>query len=384
MLLEALSSLSAHDEQDQDEVQTKGIGYIDGSPGLRRCVFIEDEKDEDDEEDNEDNLLTSEFKDVRSKDNEEAERGGISRKTTPPRRGTYILQEASKEGVLEIGTYRLQEKEEEEEEVNREEMDEGKAKEVEYILEGTTYILQSERMGRGGTRIIGGGKRGYTGGIEGLYGIIGREELQGRGYGRLEGLRVHGAMGRGEVRGIRGGGRDGRIGGIEQLYEILQDEVTEGDSSRGGGDEDGVLLSVRDLVGTVGGGNREEKVRKESSREGGTGAKGKEWKDIGERRDKERGWKEERESEKGASGTKRRNREKRGDKKEEKREKIEVNASDIWERKRGVVRAMSGGVGEGSWKVNPPPSPKRAASFPMDHFLSSHIIPRKLSLILEE
>lgn len=394
VLLEAWSSLCTHDEQDQDEVTTKGIGYLDGSPGLRRFVLIEDEKEEEDKENDMDDLSTSEFKDVESKENKEVERGdGNPKRMKPPRRGTYILQEASKNGVLEVGTYRIQEKEEEEEEeVDRKRKDNDKEEEeVEYILEGATYILQSERVGREDTGLKRGEERGgYIGGIEGLYGIIGRERPQGEGYGGLAGLRVYGIMGREEAEGIRGGG--GRIEGIEELYEILHGEVSGGGANRREGGDDGVLLSVGKLVGAVRGGKKEEKIRGESMSGGGrTGAKGEEWKEVGG--DAGGGWGEGREGGreergkvrgKGTSGSKRGKGGKIVDEKE-REERGKVNVSDTWGGRKGKGdKTNSRGSGEGSCRAKTPPSPKRAASFPMDHFLSSHLMPRKLSLIVEE
>lgn len=384
LLLGACSSLCNHDTKDEDEVQAKGIGYFDGSPGLRRFVLIEDENDEEDEEN------ASEFKDFKKKNEKEAEseeRGDrISKTWEPPRSGTYILQETSKKDVLEVGTYILQEKEEEE---NGEERDGRGKKEVEYILEGATYILQSERVALG----VGADKRGCRPirGTEAPYGIIGSEVLQGEGYGRMRMLEDYGIMGR-EVENLCGRERYGKVR-MEKLYEILQGEVTEGGGGGGRGGNDGVLLSVRELLGAMGERENEEKVRNNSKSEGETGDG---WRQVGQRDEggkqgegkgerKERGFRGSKVKVRGTHAAKWEKEGKRVDEREGKRnERGEVYASDIWGGRKRRVSTGLGGVGEGSWECRAPPSPKRAASFPMDHFLSSHLMPRKLSLILEE
>lgn len=385
VLLKAWSSHCTHDEQDQDEVTTRGIGYLDGSPGLRRFVLIEDDKEEEDEEDDIDDHTVSKSKDVESRESNDVERDGNAKRMKPPRRGTYILQEASKKGVLEVGTYRIQEKGAEDgEEENGRTKDKDKEEEVEYILEGATYILQSERVGRGDTGVRGEEKGGYIGGIEGLYGIIGRERPQG-GNGGLEGLKVYGIMGRGEAAEIRG--RYGRIEGIEELYEILHDEVSDGEGDRGGGrGDDGVLLSARELVVAAGEG---KKMRSKNMSGGGrTGTRGEEWREVRGGGDAGGGWGEGRGEGDGRGKVTRGSKWGKGGKIVEELEREErggVNDSDTWGGKKGkLVKANSRGGGEGSCRVNTPPSPKRAASFPMDHFLSSHFMPRKLSLIVEE
>lgn len=385
-LLEAWSSLFACDKKDQEENQVlaKGIGYFDGSPGLRRFVLIEDDDGEEEEEDNEDDLFASEFKDARKKEDKETEGEGTGEnrmpaKWKPPRKGTYILQEASKKDVLEVGTYRLQEEEEddEEEEVDgkRKRREGKKEEEVEYILEGPTYILQSERVGRRGMEEA----YGQIGGIEGLYGVVGRGL---EGYGRIEGLeKVYRMMGRGDEQG-----RYGRTGGIEGLYGLLREGETgrreEGYKEpvrvgrRRKGEEDGVILSVSELEGAVGG---IEHVREESTGGGGRG----------EESEGRRGGYGGKQREDGVKEVKRRSLEERRERggrrtDEREREKREVGYALGW--RRGAARANLGrGWSEGTegYSLRSPPPQKRAASFPMDHFLS-HLMPRKLSLIVEE
>lgn len=385
-LLEAWSSLFACDKKDQEENQVlaKGIGYFDGSPGLRRFVLIEDDDGEEEEEDNEDDLFASEFKDARKKEDKETEGEGTGEnrmpaKWKPPRKGTYILQEASKKDVLEVGTYRLQEEEEEDEEEEvdgkRKRREGKKEEEVEYILEGPTYILQSERVGRRGMEEA----YGQIGGIEGLYGVVGRGL---EGYGRIEGLeKVYRMMGRGDEQG-----RYGRTGGIEGLYGLLREGETGrreegykepvGVGRRRKGEEDGVILSVSELEGAVGG---IEHVREESTGGGGRG----------EESEGRRGGYGGKQREDGVKEVKRRSLEERRERggrrtDEREREKREVGYALGW--RRGAARANLGrGWSEGTegYTLHSPPPQKRAASFPMDHFLS-HLMPRKLSLIVEE
>lgn len=178
-ILDNFSSLFTREKKgDDNQVLAKGIGYFDGSPGMRRFVLIEDEDDDDDDASSD---KSSEKQDSSSDD---------SKQWRPPRKGTYILQEAAKDYVLELGTYRLQEDIDEE------------VDEVEYVLEGATYILQSERVERNGTEQAGpsyGFVRGNTDRIEieGLYGVI------------------------------RNGGFDDRMDRIEDSYEFLDTDTDE-------------------------------------------------------------------------------------------------------------------------------------------------------------
>ena len=156
-ILQSFTSFPHKDTKDEDnKVLAKGIGYFDGSPGMRRFVLIEDDDDNDDNNDDDDDDSSVE--------------SAIHKLWKPPRKGKYFLQEPKNDYVLEFGTYRLNEDLDEDLEEDK----------VEYVLEGATYILQSECISRQEEDKIRDIKQlygmireeGRTEEIEGLYGII--------------------------------------------------------------------------------------------------------------------------------------------------------------------------------------------------------------------
>lgn len=208
-LLKVLSCCREKEKPDPDsQVLAKGIGYFDGSPGMRRFVLIEDDDDEEDDDDDESFVAESQC--TEDSEGEGRSLGRPGRVWRPPRKGTYILQEPTKDYVVELGTYTLQEDVEEGTEDDK----------VEYVLEGQTYILQSERVRGGGSS----GSRIRD--IGDLYEYI--EEGEELGEPEIS-----------------------RIEEIEGLYGIIRQERGAESYRRGG---DGVIISVTDLERDVGGG----------------------------------------------------------------------------------------------------------------------------------
>ncbi|MPC75721.1 hypothetical protein E2C01_070115 [Portunus trituberculatus] len=446
IFMDYLSSLCATEEDDDDnQVLAKGIGYFDGSPGMRRLVLVEDEEEEDEEEDEGDENSDKSSEKSTSTDKDRAWR--------PPRKGTYILQEATKDYVVELGTYRLQE------DIN-EETEEDK---IAYVLEGGTYILETERQQRNGGIGTGRGigedmglKYGFVGGniarihnIEGLYGLIRQGEpsivigndMRGRIHD-IEGL--YGLIRQGEPSIVIGNDRRGRIHDIEGLYGLIRQGETGVviDNDRRGRihDIEGLYGMIRQ--GETGGVINNNRIGR-GCYEFRDYNEGSEWRDIErmtsveirddvigmERRRAETGISQrgsdeigiEREREEIGRIRKlslddimqRRNEirqqiENGGEtqeirrintqRKERKEDSIILSASSLADNNRRIIKEIvTKTTSEGGTMLNPRRSlggarprantssyTRRAASFPMDNYCPVQLLPRKLSLILEE
>ncbi|KAK8379472.1 hypothetical protein O3P69_019403 [Scylla paramamosain] len=379
--LNQFSSFWARDKDEDNQVLAKGIGYFDGSPGMRRFVLIEDEDDDDEEEGGGDaNSDTSSDKQEAVTDEDKTKIQKL------PRRGNYILQDAAKGYAVEFGTYRLQE------DIDKD-MEEDK---LAYVLENGAYILPSERVERNKWtdrdtidyyRFVWGNTVGID--VEGMYGLI--------------------------TQGCRAEVRD-RLDRIGRRYDIINDSNARGSEAWKVTEMDDEIREIERRVRSD-----DVMIRIERKR-ADTGIKivrrGSEEIRIEGR---ERGQIEGNARKLSLDEIRQRRQEIRQHIENGGAENSEVETEELWrtdtqtrgrEREESLILTINAladdhhqiikenvkkTTSEGGTMLNPRRSlggtrprsntsyiTKRAASFPMDNYCPVHLLPRKLSLIVEE